>query len=262
VSIQGNPFVVQVDEPPERLGRTSTGGEPTMRYMLTFTADPDLEPQWNDELDAAAFSWTEDAIGSRTSLHGSRLRPGADATTVKLRGGELLITDGPFAETKEQIAGYDVLECASLDEAVRWAARHPHSHTGATEVRALPDEAPVTPLPKPGDGKTRYLMFVCTDPAADGQGLERTDPIEQWVEDNDSRGVRQYGSELAPPGQARTVRVRDARTLVTDGPFAETKEQIAGFDVLDCADLDEVIEIAARHPMACHGLLEVRPFWT
>jgi hypothetical protein len=48
---------------------------------------------------------------------------------------------------------------------------------------------------------------------------------------------------------------------VTDGPFAETREQIAGFDLLDCADLDEVIETAARHPMARAGILEVRPLW-
>jgi hypothetical protein len=49
--------------------------------------------------------------------------------------------------------------------------------------------------------------------------------------------------------------------MVTDGPFAETKEQIAGFDVLECADLDEALEVAAKHPMAKFGMLELRPFW-
>jgi hypothetical protein len=53
----------------------------------------------------------------------------------------------------------------------------------------------------------------------------------------------------------------DSRAIVTDGPFAETKEQIAGFDVLECADLDEAIEVASSHPMARLGILEVRPFW-
>jgi hypothetical protein len=56
------------------------------------------------------------------------------------------------------------------------------------------------------------------------------------------------------------VRGKDELAIVTDGPFAETKEQIAGFDLLECADLDEAIEIAARHPMARNGILEVRPF--
>ena len=57
------------------------------------------------------------------------------------------------------------------------------------------------------------------------------------------------------------MRARDAQVLVTDGPFAETKEQIAGFDILDCNDLDEAIEIAREHPMARYGILEIRPFW-
>ena len=57
------------------------------------------------------------------------------------------------------------------------------------------------------------------------------------------------------------MRVLDGQVIVVDGPFAETKEQIAGFDVLECADLDEAIDLAAKHPMARFGALEVRPFW-
>ena len=58
-----------------------------------------------------------------------------------------------------------------------------------------------------------------------------------------------------------TVRVRAGKTLVSDGPFAESKEWIAGFDLLDCASLDEAIAIASRHPMARFGSIELRPFW-
>jgi hypothetical protein len=159
------------------------------------------------------------------------------------------------------VAGYDLLECASLDEAVRLAGRHPSSWTGAIEVRALPERAPIAPLPAPGEGKVRYMMLVCTDPAVDPSEFDRVEPVDPWVDDTDSRGVRLYGSELEPPDAARTVRVRESRAIVTDGPFAETKEQIAGFDVLECDDLDEAIEVARRHPMARLGVLEVRPFW-
>jgi hypothetical protein len=60
---------------------------------------------------------------------------------------------------------------------------------------------------------------------------------------------------------ATTVRVRDAEVLLSDGPFAESKEQIAGFDIIECADLDEAIEVAAKHPVAAFGSIEVRPFW-
>jgi hypothetical protein len=233
-----------------------------MRYMLIHTADPDVAAEWDEKENWASFSsWVQETVRSGVNLQGGRLRPTADATTIKIRDGELVITDGPYAETKEQVAGYDVLECASLDEAVRWASRHPHSWLGSVEVRALPDSAPDAPLPEPGEGKVRYMMLVCTDPAVDPAEFARIEPVEPWVAEMDGRGVRLYGSELEPPGSARTVRVRDSRAIVTDGPFAETKEQIAGFDVLECADLDEAIEVASRHPMARLGMLEVRPFW-
>jgi hypothetical protein len=232
-----------------------------MRYMLIYTDDPSLASGWDDEARASAYSWIEKVNRSGVGLQGSPVRPTADATTIKIRDGELVITDGPYAETKEQIAGYEVLECASMDEAVRWAGGHPHSWMGATEVRVLLDSAPSVPLPEPGEGKIQYLMLVCTDPAVDPREFARAEPVGRWVAEMDGRGVRRYGSELEPPGSARTVRVRDSRVIVTDGPFAETKEQIAGFDVLECADLDEAIEVASSHPMARLGILEVRPFW-
>jgi len=232
-----------------------------MRYMLIHAADPEPAQEWDDAAQASFVSWLEETISSRVNLQGSRLRPTEDATTIKVRDGELIITDGPFAETKEQVAGYDVLECASLDEAVRWAGRHPSSWVGAIEVRALPERAPIAPLPEPGEGKIRYVMLVCTDPAVDPREFEHIDRVDPWVAEMDGRGIRLYGSELEPPGSARTVRVRDSAAIVTDGPFAETKEQIAGFDVLECADLDEAIDVASKHPMARLGILEVRPFW-
>jgi hypothetical protein len=232
-----------------------------MRYLLIYTADPDLDSQWGDETQAALSDWFEEVIRTGISLQGSGLRRSADATTIKIRDGELIITDGPYAETKEQVAGYYLLECASLDEAVRWAGRHPHSWTGAAEVRALPDSAPAVPLPEPREGKIRYMMLVCTDAAADPPEFAHTEPVDPWVAEMDGRGIRLFGSELEPPSTARTVRVRHKHAIVTDGPFAETKEQIVGFDVLDCADHNEAIEAAAKHPMARRGIVEVRPFW-
>ena len=231
-----------------------------MQYMLLHTGAPDLDEAWDEEAWASLTSWLDEAISSGVSIEGGPLGLDADATTVKVRDGQLIVTDGPYAETKEQVAGYDVIECASLEEAVRWAGRHPHSWMGAVEVRALVGGAPAVHLPEPGAGTARYLMLVCTDPAVDPRELARTEPAGPWAAEMDGRGIRLFGSELEPPSAARTVRVREKRAIVTDGPFAETKEQIAGFDVLECADLDEAIEAAARHPMARVGILEVRPF--
>lgn len=80
------------------------------------------------------------------------------------------------------------------------------------------------------------------------------------VADRDAAGQRVLGERLAPPSGATTVRVRGGELLLTDGPFAETKEVIVGFDILECADLDEAIEVARAHPMAYAGRIELRPF--
>jgi hypothetical protein len=75
------------------------------------------------------------------------------------------------------------------------------------------------------------------------------------------RGVMLAGEALQPTETATSVRVRDGNTLVTDGPFAETKEALGGFYMLDCKDLDEAIELAAMIPGAGVGTIEVRPIW-
>jgi hypothetical protein len=83
---------------------------------------------------------------------------------------------------------------------------------------------------------------------------------QAWVAEMAGRGVRLQGHQLRPVSDASSVRVRDGEVLVADGPFAETKEQIAGFDIIEAADLDEAIEVASRHPVASYGTVEVRPF--
>jgi len=72
-------------------------------------------------------------------------------------------------------------------------------------------------------------------------------------------GALGYGIELAVPSTAKTVRVRDSETIVTDGPFAETKEQLGGLMELQCEDLDQAIAIAARIPVAASASVELRP---
>ena len=107
----------------------------------------------------------------------------------------------------------------------------------------------------------KYLMLVCTDPDHTPGPDDGAPDVEDWVEEMDGTGKRLLGSRTRPGSDATTVRVRDRRVLLTDGPYAETKDLIAGFDVLECADLDEAVEIAAKHPMAWAGRIELRPFW-
>ena len=106
-----------------------------------------------------------------------------------------------------------------------------------------------------------YVLFICAERGGLDASPEELDPTA-WVDEMDQRSVRKFGDALAPMDRATTLRVRDGEVLLTDGPFAETKEQILGFDVIECADLDEALEVAAKHPVAKYGMVEVRPFWT
>jgi hypothetical protein len=104
-------------------------------------------------------------------------------------------------------------------------------------------------------------MLVCTDPSAEPYDPAQ-DNIEAWVSEMDAKGIRILGDRLAGASQARTIQKRKGSVVVTDGPFVETSEVIGGFDVLDCASLAEAVEVAAKHPMARFGSLELRPFWS
>jgi hypothetical protein len=105
----------------------------------------------------------------------------------------------------------------------------------------------------------KYLMLVCFDPTVDPKDAEGGMDTDAWVAEMDGRGVRLEGRPL-DVDNATTVRVRAGETLISDGPFAETKEFMVGYDMLDCKDLDEAIEVASKHPLARRGAMELRPF--
>ena len=112
----------------------------------------------------------------------------------------------------------------------------------------------------------RYLMLICVDEST-GEALSPAEAEASmaeygvFMEEMGKRGVLQGGERLRPTTDATTVRVRDGETVTSDGPFAETKEQIGGYFVVEGKDLDEAIEIAAKIPGARFGSIEVRPIW-
>jgi hypothetical protein len=105
----------------------------------------------------------------------------------------------------------------------------------------------------------KYMMIVCFDPSLESVEDDAGMDADSWVSEMDGRGVRLEGRPLSPD-DATTVRVRAGEVLVSDGPFAETKEVMVGYDFLECADLDEAIEVASKHPLARRGAMELRPF--
>ena len=106
----------------------------------------------------------------------------------------------------------------------------------------------------------KYLMLVVADPDLTTEE-EPVLQIEEWVKETSESGVNLDGDRLRPPSYAKTVRRRHGKVTVTDGPFAETHEWIAGFDILECETVEQAIEVATRHPMATHGTIELRPVW-
>jgi hypothetical protein len=111
-----------------------------MRYLLLLTGeDPGTEVEPDPSVCA---DWTAEMTRRGVLRQAEGLRPVAESTTVRVRGDEVLLTDGPFAETKDQIGGLNIVECADLDEAIEVAASHPAAALGAVEIRPIMDPMP------------------------------------------------------------------------------------------------------------------------
>lgn len=111
-----------------------------MQYLFLIGVDADFTPDPNatpDPTKMAIEDWGAEVEASGASIFGNRLRPAQDATTIKVRDGELIVTDGPFTEGKDYIAGFDVIEAEDLDAAIAIARKHPMAHDGIVEIRPI-----------------------------------------------------------------------------------------------------------------------------
>ncbi|HTS97869.1 MAG TPA: YciI family protein [Streptosporangiaceae bacterium] len=239
-----------------------------MKYVCFIWADGLPAPEDLAVMQRELPGWVEEMNGRGVRLFGRELDLPETAVTVRVRDGETLVADGPFAETKEFVAGFDLLECADLDEAIEAAARCPISWFQALEIR------PFTGEPRLGekalafgrgeDGADRpYLLSMWTGgpPAAPFDDQAVNDEADAWRQDLEARGQQVLGSQLGGSDTATTVRVRDGQTLLSDGPGTGAGDFIAGIDVVSCADRQQAIRLAAAHPNARFHAIEVRPFW-
>jgi len=112
-----------------------------LKYMMLIYAAGAERPQFTPEQRKAALqSWIDfntEAEAAGVVVSHETLYPVTDATTLRVRNGETLTTDGPFAETHEQLGGYYVLDCKDLDEAMSWAAKMPGAKYGSVEIRPV-----------------------------------------------------------------------------------------------------------------------------
>jgi hypothetical protein len=112
-----------------------------MKYMLLMywnqSEVPESTPEEQQKAQRAWMDYNKEAKAAGVLVDANGLAPAASATTVRVRDGKTLTTDGPFAETHEQMGGYYVMDCADLDEAIGWAAKIPAAKTGSIEIRPL-----------------------------------------------------------------------------------------------------------------------------
>lgn len=249
-----------------------------MNYLLFICSDGIPTQEKGETMRRHVPGWVEEMDRRGVRRFGHPLAPASSALTVRVRDGETIVSDGPFAESREFVGGFDMIECTDLDEAIEVAAKHPVSWFHSVEIRPFADSplgplgpedespAPEDPLArlarKPAPGRRRYLLAVCVNGIAESDEEEaaiRRDAAA-WLAEANAQGARVYGHALKSAETATTVRVRGGETLISDGPFAETKEFIGGIDVIDCASPEEAVELAARHPIARYHMIEVRPF--
>lgn len=116
-----------------------------MKYACLIYSDendPEINPPYdspeNEPIMAGYFAFGAEAEAAGVMLGGEALFPTSTSTSLRVRNGEVTTTDGPFAETKEHLGGFYILDCETLDEAMLWAAKIPHAKTGTIEIRPVP----------------------------------------------------------------------------------------------------------------------------
>jgi hypothetical protein len=255
---------------PRRFERPRAKGA-SMRYMLVIAGDESrYADRSDDERVAALQRWSDysrELADAGAYVSGEGLQTSANATTLRKQGGERILTDGPFIETKEQVGGFYVIECKDVDDAIDWAAKMPSAEGGICEVRPVMDYAAVgseVPEWRADARAKKYVVLLWGDESEwESWGPEELqEQMTRWEDyDRDAKaaGVLLGGEGLEPTKAAKTLRVRNGERFVTDGPFAETKEQLGGFYLLDCKDLDEAIDWAARVPVPDDEPIEIRP---
>jgi hypothetical protein len=241
-----------------------------MRYQLMIKATKTFEAGiWPDEKVLAEMAeWHEALVQAGAKPACERLQPSAQGARVRYANGQISITDGPFAETKELIAGFAIIQAESLAAAVEWAKRTPFQD-GEIEIRPVMelDDIPVDSAEQPDGWREREEEFRAASPPSRKPGTQRylglvkADPDTEagkmpdqqamaamgaFMEEGIKAGVFLGGEGLMPSSKGARVRFNGSKRTVTDGPFAETKELVAGYAILQFTSRAEAIEWTKR----------------
>jgi len=235
-----------------------------MKFMLMMITDETAEAALRpDEIDTIVaqhnvVSRQLRAEGKWVAAH--RLRFSDAATTIRMQDGTPVVLDGPFAESKEALGGFYLIEAESKDEAIDWAKKLPLREAGAIEVRPARTGAQWRGEIR---GAHQFLvMFIgnMNKPLSRSEIFQAIDTHYELSLDLAAQGkfVGSRSLELSPA--AATLRWRNGTHVITDGPFAETKEFVAGYFVIACGSKNEAIGWAQRLMLGSEAC-EVRPMW-
>ncbi|MEQ8846803.1 YciI family protein [Botrimarina sp.] len=242
-----------------------------MKYMLLIYSQ---ESSWNDEQRTECMLQSmrlSDELRAEGKLSASAPLHSVDtATCVRVRDGQRQVTDGPYAETTEQLGGYYLIDVEDVDAAIAIAERLPPASKGTVEIRpllplpdglSLPEADNSDPSAIDPEPTRDYLLLMYSEEGA-WPPHEFAPALAESIEichQLHASGQFLSAAPLQPPGAATCVRVRNENREVTDGPFPETKEQLAGYFLIRVANLDEAIAIAAQIPGSRRGTAEIRP---
>lgn len=239
-----------------------------MKYMLLmYGAEDAWTPQERQQCMTDSLKVCERLAAEGKLLAVSPLQPVATAATVRFRDGRPLVTDGPFAETTEQLGGFFLLELADLDEAIAVASQLPPATKGTAEIRpvaaleGMPNPRPI-PLGNADAKLTPYILLGYTSQARSQEC--RRDGQKKAVElahRLDAAGQYLDAAPLHPVSTATCVRMRNGKRLITDGPFAETHEVLGGFYLILAESREAALRVAEEFPSGGHGSIEVRPLF-
>jgi hypothetical protein len=200
---------------------------------------------------------------------GEALQISRAAKTLRSKGGKVIVTDGPYAETKEQIGGLGVIEARDIEHAVELMSKHPGLRLGPFEIR--PNDGDLTARCQPeavdSDVPSEGTKFVCLGYGNESAWTamsrsERESRIEECMAYD--AVLRKYGQSLGGVAlqsarTAKTLRSKGGKVLVTDGPYAETKELLGGVAINRFMDIDRAVEAWSQHPCLRLGdVFEIR----
>lgn len=252
-----------------------------MKFVcLGYAAEKDWEALSKSEQDAfiaKCFAYDDELLGGGNWIEGGQaLQSAAKTKTLRSKDGKVIVIDGPFAETKEQLGGFGVLEARDMEQAVELMSKHPGVGLGPFEIRPV-DEGALKrkglDLRKDGlddaaarDAKAETTRFACLGYIGGGgcpsEG-EFAAMIEQCAAFDQARqrdGHWLSGTGLKGAETAKTLRSSGGRVIVTDGPFAETKEQLGGVVINRFKSMQQAVEVLAGHPALRYGVvIEIRP---